>query len=383
MTRHDPHPMAPRRPVLLLLLTVVLGAALALGACKQEQEGQAAAEARAAATTEAATAPPAKPKAPAAAPVRAVVEVKTLQPRDFTLTGTYVGYLVPNERVELRSEIEGVAESVRFDESDDVKRGQLLAEVSTAQLRVRRDQAKADLALAESNFKRESTLHAQKLLPDSQMEQTRTRLDQARLALKLAQIELNKSRVRSPINGTVKTRGVDPGEFLNKGQLVAEVLDVSKVRALLNVPEREVRHITPGRPVTVTFEALPDLERTGAVRTIGLEADLKSRTFPVEVELDNADRRLRPGMLARASVALQHFRNQVLVPRYAILEREQGPVVFVARDGIAEERPIKVGAGADGEVQVLSGLEPGEKLVVTGFQKLIPGEPIEVHRTGR
>lgn len=82
-------------------------------------------------------------------------------------------------------------------------------------------------------------------------------------------------------------------------------------------------------------------------------------------------------MLARVNVALERYEKQLLVPRYAILERESGRIVFVAQDGKAQERPIEIGASADGQVQVLKGLTPGELLVVVGQQKLTPGEPVQ------
>jgi len=155
------------------------------------------------------------------------------------------------------------------------------------------------------------------------------------------------------------------------------------VRALFHVPEREIRHLSPGMRVAVSFDALPGASHRGVVKTVGLEADRKSRTFPVEVELDNPQRRLLPGMLARVQVRLATHRRQVLVPRYAVLEREAGRAVFVARNGQAEERFIETGADAGEEIQVLNGLSFGDQLVVVGQRMLTDNEPIEIRRVVR
>ncbi|HKI98291.1 MAG TPA: efflux RND transporter periplasmic adaptor subunit [bacterium] len=381
--------MTPRtriRALALPALLVLLAVALLLAGCNRREPVQGAmtderhadagdaSKVRAEAT--AAVPQPAGADTPRAATLTPV-EVEQVKPRDFTLTSTYIGYLLPQERVELRSEIEGVAERVQFDEGQAVKAGQLLVNISTEEMTVRRDQAKADLRLAQSNFQRDSSLHAKQLVTDAQLEQSRTRRDLAEYALRLAELQLKKSRVISPLAGTVKTRGVDRGEFLNKGQLIAEILDVSKVRALFNVPEREVRYLKPGRRVDVTFEALPGESVTGSVRLVGLEADTKTRTFPVEVELDNAQGRLRPGMLVRVRVPLEQYRGQLMIPRYAMLERERERVVYIVRDGKAVERVIESGASSEGMVQVLKGLEPGDLVIVTGQQKLTPGEPVD------
>lgn len=329
-----------------------------------------------------------KPPAPGTAketpPARGTyVEVMEVTPREFVLSATYIGHLLPRERVELRAELEGVVESATFAEGDAIQRGAVLVNVSTGQLKVRRDLARSELALAESNFQRDKRLHGKRLIPDSRLEQSRNRRDVAKYTLRLAEIELDKSAVKTPISGTVKTKAVEVGEFLNKGQLIAEILDISKVRALFHVPEREIRHLSPGMRVAVSFDALPGASHRGVVKTVGLEADRKSRTFPVEVELDNPQRRLLPGMLARVRVRLATHRRQVLVPRYAVLEREAGRAVFVARNGQAEERFIETGADAGEEIQVLNGLSFGDQLVVAGQQMLTDNEPIEIRRVVR
>jgi RND family efflux transporter MFP subunit len=373
--------LAPAMLALLLLAALLLPAACereqgAQGAMTEAKQPAAAAPAQAQVKAQAAA-------SPAGPGSRTVVEVQTVEAQDFTVSTTYIGYLLPQERVQLRSEIEGLVEHVLFDEGQAVKRGQLLANVSTEQLQVRRDQAKADLALASSNFERDRSLHAKHLVTDAQLEQTSTRRELADYALRLAELELKKSRVTSPLNGTVKTRGVERGEYVNKGQLIAEILDVARLKALFNVPEREVRFLQVGHAVDVTFEALPGERDPGVVRLVGLEADVKTRTFPVEVAIDNARGRLRPGMLARVQVALEHHANQLLVPRYAVLERELGRVVYVVQDGTARERKIETGASSEGQVQVLKGLEPGDQLVVVGQQKLTPGEPVLVRPSQR
>ena len=135
--------------------------------------------------------------------------------------------------------------------------------------------------------------------------------------------------------------------------------------------------------MSVTFDALPDARFDGTVRLVGLEADLKTRTFPVEVELDNSHGQLRAGMLARVEAPLREYQDQLLVPRHAVLEREQGRYVYVAQDGAAVERRIETGSSSGGNVQVLRGLEPGELLIVTGQQRLTPGEPVEVRPPAR
>ncbi len=309
------------------------------------------------------------------------VEVIRIRPQDFSLTATYIGHLLPWERVSLRAELDGMAESADFEEGDRVGPDKVLVNISTERLKVRRDLARSDHEFAKSKYLRDADLFKRSLIPSSRLDQTRNRRDVAKFTLRLAEIELEKSTVRSPISGIVKSKGVEPGEYVNKGQLLAEVLDISRLRARVDVPEGEIRHLARGKEVRLTLDALPGEEFSGIVKTVGLEADRSTRTFPVEVALENPRERLRPGMLTRVRVPLREYRNQVLIPRHAVLERERSRAVFVVRGGRALERTIRTGVASGGRLQVLDGLRSGDQVVVTGQQKLVHNEPVRISRT--
>lgn len=366
----------PRAAFAILLL--LLPALLLLTACKGER-GAPPANGDGAANAASGEAAPEKPVIDR----RTNVESLTIRPRRFSLYRSYIGHLLPSQRLFLKSEIEGSVEKVLFEEGDKVTEGQVLVHVSTRQRTIRRNLARSNLKLADATFAREEKLRRRNLIPASQLDVTRNRVEVARFTLELAELDLTKSIVRAPISGFVKTRGVEPGEFVRKADLLAELLDLERMTALLNVSEKEIGYFTLGKPVTITLSALPGKTFAGQVKTVGLEADQRNRSFPVEVDLDNPDGSLRPGMLARARVNIGNFRNQVLIPRYAILERENSRVVFVEKNGLAEERTIKVGASQDGEVQVLRGLRAGDALIVKGQQKLFPSEPVRVRKTRR
>ena len=372
---------------LKIALLVLTGLAVILAGCQENESIQGAVTPGSAneAVAAAETSGKKREKPPQRAPSKAAVtgtpvEVQRVTRRDFSLEATYIGHLLPRERVELRSEVEGAVEKMFFEEGQQVARGDKLAHISTRQFTLRRDLAKADLDLAESDYRRTAQLFRKKLVSAVKRDLSRNKRIASVFRLKLAELDLEKSRVRTPIDGTVKTRAAEEGEFLNKGQLIAEILDLSKVRVLFHVPEKEIRHIAAGKPVQVRLDALPGLDIPGNVALVGLEADLSNRSFPVEVELDNPQGRLLPGMLARVQVRLETHRAQVLVPRFAILEREDGRVVYLAKGNRAVERHIETGASPGERVQVLKGLSGGERLIVTGQQKLIPNEKIRIVR---
>ena len=306
------------------------------------------------------------------------VRVNAVGTEPLKIESTFVGHLLPNERVRMTSEMDGVIETINFEEADEVKKGKKLINISTKELTLRLKISETDLKLAETNLKRDEKLEARKLIPKSQLDQRLTQADRSRLNRDLAMINLRKSFISSPLKGTVKIRHVKVGEFVRKGDPLVEILDLDKVLVKVNIPEQEIMEIREGENVEVELYALSDRQYLGTVKTIGLEADSRSRTFPVEIMVDNQKRELRPGMLARVTFSKQISDEQIVVPRHTILERDNGRVVFLVDRDKAVKRMISTGQSLQDRVQVMEGLNVGDLLVVEGHTKLTDGEPIRI-----
>ena len=306
------------------------------------------------------------------------VRVSSVGTEALKIESTFVGYLLPNERVRMTSEMEGVIEAVNFEEADEVKKGQKLINISTKELTLRVKIAEANLKLAQTNLSRDEKLSQRKLIPQSKLDQTRTQADRSLLDRDLALINLRKSVINSPLKGTVKIRHVKVGEFVRKGDPLVEILDLDKVLVQVNIPEQDIMKISEGETVGVELYALSDQQYRGKVQTIGLEADSRNRTFPIEIVVDNPKRELRPGMLARVTFTKQISDEQVVVPRHSILERDAGRVVFLVEQDKAVKQSIVTGQSMQDRVQVLEGLKPGDRLVVEGHSKLTDGETVSI-----
>ena len=306
------------------------------------------------------------------------VRLKEIKPETLKIQTTYVGSLLPNQRVLMRSQIDGVIENINFEEGDEITKEKKLIDISTKELQLKLKIAIADSNLAEINIKRDEKLASSNLISSSQLDQTRTRAESARLNKELARISLKKSLISSPLDGTVKTRHVKVGEFVRKGDKLVEILDLSRVIVKVNIPELEILEIKIGQKVEIALYIMEEIIFSGEVKNIGLEADSNNRTFPVEIHVSNSERMLRPGMLARSTFTKSIDDEQIVIPRHTILEKERGRVVYVFDKGKVFQRDIQVGLSQKDQVQVIRGLKKGELIVVEGHNKLSDGEEVNV-----
>ena len=306
------------------------------------------------------------------------VRIQEVNLESLSIKSTYVGNLLPNQRVIMRSEIDGVIENIYFDEGDEIVNNKKLIDISTKELSLKLKIAFADSKLAETNLKRDEKLAKDNLIPNAQLDQTRTFAERALLNRELAKISLNKSIINSPLSGTVKTRFVKVGEFVRKGDRLVEILNVDRILVKVNIPEQEILQINIGQKVDIELYILEKKLFEGKVKKIGLEADASNRTFPVEIEVNNRERILRPGMLARVTFTKRVDQDQVVIPRHTILERDSGRIVYVVDKGKAFQREVSTGISQREKVQILVGLGRGEQLVVEGHTKLTDGEEINI-----
>ena len=306
------------------------------------------------------------------------VRIKLVESDSFNIRKTYVGSLLPNNRVLMRSEIDGVIEKINFEEGNEINKDERMLEISTKELQLKLKIAIADSNLAEINIERDEKLAEKNLISNAQLDQTRTRAERALLSKELAKINLKKSLISSPLKGTIKTRYVKVGEFVRKGDKLVEILDLSSVIVKINVPEQDILDFKIGQKVDVALYILEEKSFFGKVKNIGLEANTGNRTFPVEISINNKGRMLRPGMLARATLTRIIDEDQIVIPRHSILEKEIGRVVFVFEKGKVFQRNIKVGLTKQDQIQIEKGLENGEMIVVEGHTKLTDGEEVHV-----
>jgi len=296
--------------------------------------------------------------------------------RDLRLSGT----LEAERSIALSFQGTGTVEEVLVREGQPVRRGQILARLSSDSVEHQLGIARARVAQAEDASRRLEPLHRSGTVPEVKWVEVQEGLAQARHAEAIARKQVEDATLRAPEAGVIARRNVEPGA--NAVPALASAFTLVRLDTMLAtvpVPEREIPRLRAGQPASVVVAAL-DRQVTGTVREIGVIADALTRTYPVKIALENPDGALRVGMVVDARVPVGGGARSLAVPRAAVRVDGDGvPVVFVVgKDGKASRRAVKI-EGYVGELTALSaGVAEGEQVVVSGTPMLADGVPVRV-----
>jgi len=347
------------------------------------------------------------------------------------------GDITPSAQVTIYSKVQGWVGKINVREGDLVKTGQVLVtldtreaeatvaqaeaslEASKARLKQTRataeetvqsqiQQTKANLELADADLKRAQELHEKNFIARQQLDEVRTKYNVAKanydlamnsiqqrtwendIALAEAQVnqakatlELNKAQlanliILSPMNGGITKRFVDPGTMVKDTTPILTLMDLSEMKMLVNVIEKEFIYLQKGQSVKVTVTAFPDRVFTGRIEIITPALELQSRTAEIQISIPNPGLVLKPGMFGRAEVLLRSNPQAVLVPIQSLVTEGGQDWLYVLKDDKVARRPVRKGAVRDTVVEILQGVVPGERVITAGQTALKDGAKVRL-----
>ncbi|MEM7135156.1 MAG: efflux RND transporter periplasmic adaptor subunit [Myxococcota bacterium] len=290
----------------------------------------------------------------------------------------------------LRAEVPGRVVAVRVEAGDSVEKGDVLvrldvvrtesavaaAGASVAQSKARFEQAQREFARTEVLVKAGGL--ADQALDDARNELrvTSAVLDASRADARLARRGLTEAVIRAPFSGTIVERHVELGEYLAPGNDLVRIADTSVLKARVLLDPREALGLSVGAKAIVEAFARPGERFAGRVVRVGKVIDPDTRRLPADVELDDTEGRLLPGLVGRFWIATGPPQPWVTLPRRAIFERFGRRHVYVIEDGIARRREVSLGAQRDGRAQIRDGVRAGEWVVTDGMMRVVDGAPI-------
>lgn len=345
--------------------------------------------------------------APGAMPAPLVV-VGQAQPRDLPLAYEYVGQTAGSREVEVRARVGGILLRRAYVEGRPVKKGDLMFEIDPEPFKAELDQARSQQAQAEarlhsaqSNRERVLPLYRENAVSQKDRDDAVAEADaamaaseEARARVKSARINLGYTRVEAPISGMTSKETRSEGSLVSptaEGSLLTTISRVDPVHVNFSVPSvdlfrlrrmREEGRITlpaKGYDVTVRLIDGSTYKRTGSVNFIDPLVDPLTGTIRVRAEFPNPDAEVLPGQFARVVMTGAVYTNALAIPQRAVLQTQQGPMVWVIGQGdIAEPRPVEIGLPVGSDYIVEKGLAPGERYVVEGLLKVRPGQPVTI-----
>jgi multidrug efflux system membrane fusion protein len=325
------------------------------------------------------------------------VEVAPVRVRSMVYSVSAVGSVDAFEKVQVTARVAGVVDRVLFAEGNRADVDQALVEIEPERYRLAVEAAQAaydkNLAAqadAEAGLKRRESVINQTpgLIPGEELETWRTKVRlaaadvaQTKAALEQAKLNLHDAYVRAPFSGIIQTRTVQTGQYVQVGTVMATLVRRDPLLLRFQVSERDAAQMHPG--IWATFQVRDDdREFKARIVHVGEAADEVTRMVAITAEVnDDKAPTLRPGAFAQINVPVSSPRENPVVPQTAIRPSDRGFIAYVVENDTAIERILTIGLRtADGQAEVLSGLKPGENLVVRGAEALRDGAPVSVSR---
>lgn len=321
------------------------------------------------------------------------VVVRPVSTRDVVYTVESVGTLEAEEEVKIPARVSGPVTKVSFQEGDAVTPQTVLAEIDPARYALEYARAKAGVEQATAVLHDAQQAYDQRAglrkqdrgwVSDEELRRYETALERAKADLSrattdlnLAQKNLDDSKVRPPFAGIINAKLVATGEYVRPEGVIGTIANVRTLKLRFTVPEVDAGRVEVGQPVRFSVRAHPDREFTASIFFVSTTADPTTRKVEIKARCDNPDGLLKPGFFTAVQLQTGLHHAAVMVPEEAVIPTEVGFVTYVVEDGVARQRRVEIGLRDKGEVEILKGLRPGERLVVRGGHVIADGMPVQ------
>jgi membrane fusion protein (multidrug efflux system) len=350
--------MKARISFLAIVLTALMAAFVLVGC--QDQESMAIAENT-------------SPEVPAIPVSVEIVEPVTLRDVIFL-----PGETEASEDVKVAANTAGRVDWIGPREGQKVNKGDLLIKIDVSALKASLDHAEAAYKLAGDLYQRRRRLYDNKIIAREELDQSETQRTLALTDLEQIKVRYNHGFPRSPITGIVNHLYLDVGEYADIGKPIADIVNIDKIKINVRVPELDVRFMKKGQQTSVKIDAFPERTLIGTVDFVSFKADPATKTFLVRSIIDNPDHDIRPGMIGRVAFVRRVISDAVVAPLFTLVDKGGERIVFVEKDGVAESRTISIGVIEGDRVQITSGLNAGDHLIVKGQTEVEDGMKVIV-----
>lgn len=306
-----------------------------------------------------------------------------------------IGTLIAIQGIDVAPEVGGIVSNYYFDSGQDVQKGAKLIQLNTSVEEADLMSNKAQLAEANAEYARQSTLVKKGSVSQSVLDQTVAKRDSAAAAVQRVEAIIAQKNIAAPFAGRLGLRRMEKGQYVSPGQSLVWLQALDPIWIDFPMPEGELGKFKVGSPIELSVDAYPGVTFKGEIEALDARVNQESRTLMVRGRLPNADHRLLPGMFANASVLEGEPKALVTVPRTALTYSLYGDSVWVVKEAppkpaetgaaaaaerslVVERRFVRVGPVQGDRVAIVEGVKQGEEVVTSGQLKLHPDSPVKV-----
>jgi len=301
-----------------------------------------------------------------------VIRLATLEDK-ITVTGS----IIPNESLELKSEVSGKISKISFKEGSQVKKGDLLVSINDEELQAEFQKLKYNLKLLKDGEFRQAKLLEKEAISQEEYDIALTELNTVRAEIKLQEARLAKTRIKAPFSGTIGLRHVSEGSYITPDQAIASLYNLDPAKIDFAIPEKYSNRVNIGDKIYFTTEATPDMSE-GRVYAVEPQINQDTRTIHLRASSPNPKNRLLPGQFAKIEIIFNSIDNAIMVPSEAVIPELGGHKVYVNKGGKAESVPVKIGIRTASELEITSGLNENDTVITSGILQIRPGSDVGI-----
>lgn len=305
------------------------------------------------------------------------VKVKVINPGLLREIIKSSGTIIPDEEVDLSFETAGKIATIYFKEGSYVKRGELLAKLIGDDLLAQLDKLQIQEKLAQEKENRQKILLAKEAVSQESYDQVKTDLQSIESEIKLQRTRIVKTQIHAPFDGKIGLRFVSEGAYVNSNTLIAKLVKNKPLKIDFSIPEKYSGIVQQGTNLQFKIE---EVEKWYSAKVYAIEPkiDPKTRTIAVRAIYENSNEEIKPGRFVSIELIIREKNDALNIPTEAVIPEMGGERVFIVKNGKAESVSINIGLRTAEEIEVISGIQPGDSVIISGIMQLRSGMPVVV-----
>lgn len=316
----------------------------------------------------------ARTSAKAPVPVITAIAVKEA----FTETLKALGTAKANESVVITPTVEERVVDILFDDGGLATKGQVLVKLDDSEARSLLAEARATLGEQQKQFERIRKLAKTNSTSQSKLDEERGLLDVAKARVALLEARLMDYTIRAPFAGILGIRQISAGAVVDSDTVITTLDDTTVIKLDFTVPENYIGVLKEGMRVSAQSPAFPNQNFNATVNTISSRVDPETRTLTVRAQIPNPDRLLKPGMLLTVELIKNRSQSLIIPEEAVIMDKDKKYVLVVTGEKRVEKKEIVTGRRSPGKIEVISGLDAGHQVIISGLTRVRPGSSVDV-----